>query len=254
MMTDLTLWHYLAIAALGIVASIVNILAGGGSNLILPLLMIFGVPPDIANGSNRVGIFFQSIAGIRGFKQADKLPTADLRGILVPMMLGGLVGSLLASILPNSVLKPALLLTMLGVAAITFFKPGLLLTPENAKVRKVADTPWAWPLLFAAGVYGGFVQAGAGFLMLPLFAGVLGFDLVRANALKMVCTLAFTAVSLAVFIWYGKIWWLVGGVLSVGNIIGAVIGVRLALKLSPNTMRWILFVMTLVAVAGALWK
>ena len=89
----------------------VNILAGGGSNLILPLLMIFGVPPDIANGSNRVGIFFQSIAGIRGFKQADKLPTADLRGILVPMMLGGLVGSLLASILPNSVLKPALLLT-----------------------------------------------------------------------------------------------------------------------------------------------
>jgi uncharacterized membrane protein YfcA len=253
-MTDLTLWHYLAIAALGVVASIVNILAGGGSNLILPLLMMFGVPPDIANGSNRVGIFFQSLAGIRGFKQADKLPTGDLRGILMPMMLGGLAGSLLASVLPNEVLKPALLLTMLGVAAITFFKPNLLLTPENAEVRKVADTPWAKPLLFAAGVYGGFVQAGAGFLMLPLFAGLLCYDLVRANALKLVCTLSFTTVSLAVFIWYGKIWWLVGGVLAVGNIIGAMIGVRLALKLSPNTMRWILFVMTLVAVAGALWK
>ena len=90
--------------------------------------------------------------------------------------------------------------------------------------------------------------------MLPLFAGLLCYDLVRANALKLVCTLSFTTVSLAVFIWYGKIWWLVGGVLAVGNIIGAMIGVRLALKLSPNTMRWILFVMTLVAVAGALWK
>lgn len=122
-MTDLTLWHYLAIATLGVVASIVNILAGGGSNLILPLLMMFGVPPDIANGSNRVGILFQSLTGIRGFKQADKLPTGDLRGILMPMMLGGLAGSLLASVLPNSVLKPALLLTMLGVAAITFSSP-----------------------------------------------------------------------------------------------------------------------------------
>lgn len=86
-MTDLTLWHYLAIATLGVVASIVNILAGGGYNLILPLLMMFGVPPDIANGSNRVGILFQSLTGIRGFKQADKLPTGDLRGILMPMML-----------------------------------------------------------------------------------------------------------------------------------------------------------------------
>ncbi len=253
-MIDLSLWHYLAIAALGVVASIINILAGGGSNLILPLLMMFGVPPDVANGSNRVGIFFQSLAGIRGFKQAEKLPTGDLRGILLPMMLGGFAGSLLASILPNSVLKPALLLTMLGVAALTLFKPDLLLTPENTQVRKVADTAWARPLLFAAGIYGGFVQAGAGFLMLPLFAGLLCYDLVRANALKLVCTLAFTTISLLVFVWYGKVWWLVGGVLAVGNTIGAMIGVRMALKLSHDTMRWILFVMTLVAVVGALWK
>lgn len=251
---DLTLWHYAAIAALGVVASIVNILAGGGSNLILPVLMIFGVPPDVANGTNRVGVLFQSLAGIRGFKKAGRLPAGDLRGIMLPTVAGGLAGSLLASVLPNAILKPALLLTMLGVATLILFKPSLLLAADGTAVRRVSDTPWARPVLFAAGIYGGFVQAGAGFLLLPVLAGLLCYDLLRANALKVLCTLAFTLVSLAVFVWYGKIWWSVGLALAAGNTLGAMIGVRLALKLSPNVMRWLLFVMTLAAVAGALWK
>lgn len=251
---DLTLWHYLAIAALGVVASIINILAGGGSNLILPLLMAFGVPPDIANGSNRVGIFFQSLTGIRGFSKAGVLPTHDLRGILLPMVAGGLAGSALASVLPNNILKPALLLCILAVATLTFLKPGLLLPPSGAAERKVAETRGAAALLFAVGVYGGFVQASAAFLMLPVLAGLLHYSLLRANALKLVCTLAFTVVSLAVFIAQGQVWWDIGLVLAAGNAAGSAIGVKIALKLSPDVLRKILFVMTVVAVAAAFLK
>ncbi|OSI11880.1 sulfite exporter TauE/SafE family protein [Neisseria canis] len=251
---DLTLWHYAAIAVLGIFASIINILAGGGSNLILPLLMAFGVPPDIANASNRVGIFFQSLTGIRGFRNAGALPTHDLRGILLPMIFGGLVGSVLASVLPNQILKPALLVCILGVATLTFLKPQLLLPPQNVQERKVSDTRGAAVLLFAVGIYGGFVQASTAFILLPVLAGVLHYNLLRANALKLVCTLAFTVVALAVFIVQGQIWWDVGLVLAAGNAIGSMIGVKIALKLSPNTLRTILFVMTVVAVAAAFLK
>ncbi|WP_107879605.1 sulfite exporter TauE/SafE family protein [Neisseria animaloris] len=251
---DLTLWHYAAIAVLGILASIINILAGGGSNLILPLLMAFGVPPDIANASNRVGIFFQSLTGIRGFRNAGALPTHDLRGILLPMIFGGLVGSVLASVLPNQILKPALLVCILGVAALTFLKPQLLLPPQNVQERKVSDTRGAAVLLFAVGIYGGFVQASTAFILLPVLAGVLHYNLLRANALKLVCTLAFTVVALAVFIVQGQIWWDVGLVLAAGNAIGSMIGVKIALKLSPNTLRTILFVMTVVAVVAAFLK
>ncbi|SAY50179.1 sulfite exporter TauE/SafE family protein [Neisseria weaveri] len=251
---DLTLWHYAAIAVLGILASIINILAGGGSNLILPLLMAFGVPPDIANASNRVGIFFQSLTGIRGFRNAGALPTHDLRGILLPMIFGGLVGSVLASVLPNQILKPALLVCILGVATLTFLKPQLLLPPQNVQERKVSDTRGAAVLLFAVGIYGGFVQASTAFILLPVLAGVLQYNLLRANALKLVCTLAFTVVALAVFIVQGQIWWDVGLVLAAGNILGSMIGVKIALKLSPNTLRTILFVMTVVAVAAAFLK
>ncbi len=251
---DLSLWHYLAIAALGIVASIINILAGGGSNLILPLLMAFGLPPDIANGSNRVGIFFQSLAGIRGFRKAGALPTHDLRGILLPMVAGGLAGSVLASVLPNEILKPALLACILGVATLTFLKPQLLLPPQNAQEKKVAETRGASVLLFVDGIYGGFVQASTAFLLLPVLAGLLHYNLLRANALKLVCTLAFTVVALAVFIARGQIWWDVGLVLAGGNAAGSMIGVKIALKLSPDILRKILFAMTVVAVAAAFLK
>ncbi|MDO4696719.1 MAG: sulfite exporter TauE/SafE family protein [Neisseria sp.] len=251
---DWQLWHYLAVAALGVLASIVNILAGGGSNLILPLLMAFGVPPDIANGSNRVGIFFQSLTGIRGFRRAGALPTADLRGILLPTALGGLAGSSLASVLPNDVLKPALLVCILGVATLTFLKPQLLMPSADSGPRKTLETRGAAALLFAVGVYGGFVQASTAFILLPVLAGVLRYRLLQANALKLVCTLAFTVVALAVFIVQGQIWWDVGLVLAAGNIVGSLLGVNIALKLSPDALRKILFVMTLVAVAAAFLK
>ncbi|MDO5059292.1 MAG: sulfite exporter TauE/SafE family protein [Neisseria sp.] len=251
---DLSFWHYAAIALLGILASIINILAGGGSNLILPLLMVFGVPPDVANASNRVGIFFQSLTGIRGFSRAGVLPTGDLKAILLPIAAGGLAGSGLASVLPEAVLKPALLLCILGVATLTFFKPQLLMPSKDSEPRKVADTRGAAFLLFAVGVYGGFVQASTAFLLLPVLSGLLRYDLLRANALKVVCTLGFTVVALAVFIWQGQIWWDVGLVLAAGNTIGSLLGVRIALRLSPDMLRKILFVMTVVAVIGALLK
>lgn len=251
---NLTFWHYLIIALLGITASIINMMAGGGSNLVLPLLMMFGLPPDIANGSNRVGIFFQSLAGIRSFYRADRLPTHDLRQILLPTVIGGLAGAGLASVLPNTVLKPALLASVLTVAALTFFKPNLLIVPEGAVPKTVAATRGARALLFLTGVYGGFVQASAGFLLLPLMTGLLHYDLMRANALKILCTLVFTTVSLLVFMSQGKIWWSVALVLAAGNTIGSIIGVRISLRLNPKIIRWVLFGMTLVAAAGALLK
>lgn len=251
---ELTIWHYLAVAVLGIAAGIINILAGGGSNLILPLLMAFGLPPDIANGSNRVGVFFQSLAGIRGFRKAGALPAHDLRGILLPTAAGGLAGSVLASVLPNEVLKPVLLACILGVAALTFLKPQLLLPPRGAQERKVAETRGAPALLFAAGVYGGFAQASVAFLLLPVLAGVLHYNLLHANALKLVCTLAFTVVALVVFVAGGQVWWDVGLVLAAGSAAGSMIGVKVALKLPQETLRNILFAMTVVAVAAAFLK
>ena len=153
----LDLWEYLLVAVLGVIASIINILAGGGSNLILPVLMIMGVPAAVANGTNRVGIFLQSVVGLRGFHKAGKLPTHDLRGILLPTLGGGLLGAWLASAAPEAVLKPALLLTMLAMAAVMAFCPGVVMPEAGTVPRRVRESRSAFVWLFLAGVYGGFV-------------------------------------------------------------------------------------------------
>jgi uncharacterized protein len=109
-----------------------------------------------------------------------------------------------------------------------------------------------WWGLFAAGVYGGFVQAGVGFVLIAALAGGLRYDLLRANALKTLCALAFTSVALVIFIIFGKVAWAPGLILAVGSMSGAHLAVKLAVRASPNAIKWFLFLMTLFAVAGGL--
>lgn len=114
------------------------------------------------------------------------------------------------------------------------------------------DTPSAWIGLLAAGFYGGFVQAGVGFLLLASIAGTLRYDIVRANAIKLVCTLVFTSVSLLIFIWQDQVAWLAGGILSIGYVVGAFLGVKMAVYTDPKILRWFLFAATLMAGGAAL--
>jgi hypothetical protein len=101
-------------------------------------------------------------------------------------------------------------------------------------------------------MYGGFVQAGVGFILLAALAGGLRYDLVRANALKMVCTLAFTFVSVAIFIIFDLIEWIPGLILAGGNMVGTYLTVKVAVRSSQTTLKWALFIITLIAVGAVL--
>lgn len=256
----------ITIFLLGIIASIINVLAGGGSNLILPVLILAGLDPQIANATNRVGIWFQNLAGISGFAKKGKLPTQDLLNLLIPTVIGGILGALLAAkldsiihiIAPHSTLsngqivKTVLLLTMLTVAALIYFKPSTV-TYHTGDALPLKHSKVAWGWLLLSGIYGGFVQAGVGFVLVTALACCLHYDLVRANALKLACTMIFTTIALTIFIWQGQVLWKVGFILAAGNAIGALIGVKLAININPNLMRHLLFLMTLVAVVAALF-
>ncbi|MEM7564504.1 MAG: sulfite exporter TauE/SafE family protein [Pseudomonadota bacterium] len=248
---ELDLINGLILIVLGTLAGAINTVAGGGSNLTLPSLMIMGMPPEIANASNRVGIFIQSLVGIRGFNQHGRLDTTDIGPILVPTLLGGLSGALVASYAPSELLKALLLGTMLGMALLMLIRPSVVVPEAGTVVKRVKQTPAAWWGLFVAGLYGGFVQAGVGFVLLAALAGTLRYDLVRANALKLICTLGFTLVALVVFISRDQVDWIPALVLSVGFIFGAQLGVKFAIKAKAQTLKWFIFAMTLVAVVAA---
>ncbi|PTY37203.1 permease [Saccharospirillum sp. MSK14-1] len=252
-MFELTPFFITLLLATGLAAGIINVLAGGGSNLTIPALMVMGLPADMANATNRVGVMLQSLVGLRGFNNSDRLERTDMVPILVPTLLGGAVGAAVASFLPNTLLKPLLLGTMITLSVVMIVKPNTIFPGPDEQPKRIRDTPWAALGLFFTGVYGGFVQAGVGFLLIAALAGGLRYDLVRANALKLLCAGAFTAVSLVIFIAHGLVAWVPGLILGIGTMAGAQIGVRLALNVSQTALKWFLLCMTLAASAAAIW-
>lgn len=249
---DFSIVQVVVLMVLACVAGAINTVAGGGSNLVLPSLMLMGMPPEVANATNRVGIFVESVVAVSEFKRHDRLETFDLKAILLPMAVGGLLGALAAAFAPPDILKPILILTMILMSLIVLFRPAVVSPPSGTEVRRVKDTPSSWLGLLAAGFYGGFIQAGVGFLLLASIAGTLRYDIVRANALKLVCTLMFTTVSLGIFIWQGQVAWLAGAILSVGYVVGAYFGVKFAVHADPKVLRWFLFAATVLAGGAAL--
>ncbi len=234
----------------GLVAGCVNTLAGGGSMLTLPALMLVGLPADIANGTNRVHIVAQSAAASLGFRERGQLTTKNDLRLVLPTLLGALLGALVASRVPVSVLKPTLLLTMIVVAAVFAFKRNAFSAKDGGEEQPPSTVAYA--SLFVAGVYGGFVQAGVGFVLLAVLGGLLGQSAIRANALKVVCVFCFGLVALAVFVLADQVQWTAGLILAAASVVGARIGVRLAFRISPDALRWFVFA-CVVIVSVAAW-
>lgn len=250
---DISLFEAVILSVLGLVAGIINTLAGGGSNLTVPALMVLGMPADIANATNRVGVILQGIVGAVGFRKHKKLPTHDFKSIMIPLLVGSLFGSLAAAYAPQFLLKYLLLGAMLFVATIILFRPDIIAPPAGTTPYTVAERPQALWLLLLSGFYGGFVQAGVGFILITAFAGVLRYDLVASNALKVLATVFFTSVALIIFIYNDQVRWVPGLILAIGSMTGAHIGVKMALNISQQSLKWFLFVMTLAASAAAIW-
>ena len=250
---EIDLFYVSLLLIAGLAAGFVNTIAGGGSIFTLPVLMLMGMPADVANGTNRVGVLIQSLAGVRGYNRHNKLDRDAIAPILVPTLIGGLVGSFVASIIPPAILKPILIGTMMAITAVIVLKPSTLPSQGEQPIT-IREKPVAWLWIFLAGLYGGFIQAGVGFIMITAFAGVLRYDLVRANALKMLCTLLLTVVALTVFIFQGQVVWLPGLILGVGSAVGVNLSVRFAIAAKQQTLKWILLAMAMAVCVAALVK
>ena len=237
----------------GVVSGFINTLAGGGSMITLPALMIMGMPADVANATNRVGVLMQSVTSVKGFDSRGFLDRQALWPLLVITGMGALAGSMLASILPVSILKPVLLSTLIMMALIMLIRPETVTPPNETIPKRLSGHPMAVVGLFISGVYGGFVQAGVGFILIVALSSGLRYDLIRTNALKSVCTAIFSGVALLVFALQGQVWWVPGLILALGSIAGAWLSVHFVLKVSQNTLKWILFIMVSATCAGAVF-
>lgn len=251
-MDDVILHGGLAVAGIG--AGFLNTMAGGGSMLTLPVLMLLGLPADMANGTNRLSIVSQSLSGAWAFHRSGKLDVPALGHVLVPTVVGSAAGAGVASQVPADYLKFVLLGTMMTMALIMVLFPRAITAPDGSESRLAERRVAVFAGLFAAGLYGGFIQAGVGFVLLSVLGGVIRYDVIRANAIKLVCTLAFGLVATGVFAAAGQIVWHLGALLALYTVVGSQLGVRFALRVRHGVIRWIIFAAVVATCIGALVK
>ncbi len=215
--------YALAIAA-GILAGVVNTLAGSGSLITLPLLIFLGLPPHVANGTNRVGVTIQNIVGLLTLKRHGALELGQSGWYVVPTMIGAAAGAMVAADIDENVLKLAIGGIMAFMLVVLIVNPKKWLESSD----RAPERPRWWVLLgfVAIGFYGGFIQAGVGVLLLVGLVMGANLGAMHANSIKLFLTLLFTAVSLAIFAFNGQVAWTVGLVVAVGQALGAYLGAR----------------------------
>ena len=239
-----------ALAVLGVVSGVINVIAGGGSFLILPVLIFLGLPPALANGTNRVGILAQNLSGVVGFHGHGLFRWRSDLTLCLPAIAGAGLGAWAALAIPDFAFKRLLSFAMIAITIWTVAghaaPEGQLpsngveppSTPDHGSpgarpaLSPVEEPPAAHaPLLllgfFFIGLYGGLVQAGIGFFVLAITT-MAGENLVRGNAVKVLSVLLITILSLAIFAGAGQVDWPRGIALGIGNAIGGLWGVRLA--------------------------
>ncbi|MEM7350375.1 MAG: TSUP family transporter [Acidobacteriota bacterium] len=245
---------YALLIAVGVVAGTLNVLAGGGSFLTLPVLIFLGLPPSIANATNRLAIFLQNVGAVWSFERFGVLDRSALLWAALPAALGALPGTWLALTISDRAFQKTLALLMVGVTLWTLWTPKRGSGDDRAGASAAAARPHRLILgggFFLAGLYGGFVQAGVGFLILAVTTAA-GLDLVRGNAVKVLSILCFTGISLTLFAWQGRVVWLTGASLAVGTVIGGLLGAHLTVHKGHSWVRGVVTT-TILIFAVKLW-
>ena len=235
----------------GLVVGIINTLAGGGSLLILPLLIFMGLPPALANGTNRIAIVVQSLSGTLGFQSKGVSNYPYVFYYAISATLGALLGAQIAVDLDPKIFNRILALLMALVGILIVFNPQKekrnLLERQNGKALWVSIV-----LFFGLGIYGGFINAGIGFLIILLLHRWNRLSLVKTNATKVLLVLIYSVFALGVFAYHGQVDWVKGAWLALGTWFGGWWSSRWSVRQGDWVVRYTLLAM-ICCMAVRLW-
>lgn len=244
-------FDFLLLIVIGFITGIINTLAGGGSLLTLPLLIFLGLPPNVANGTNRIAILLQSVVSAAGFrsKGIKTFPHSIYFGISA--MAGAIIGAQIAVDIKGETFNKILAVVMVFVVAHLVLQRKT--KPQDYLERLTGKYFW-WSILafFFIGIYGGFIQAGTGFLMLLALSGINHYSLVKSNAIKVIVALIYTFSAVIIFIANDKVHWEYGLVLALGNASGGWISSRWSVNKGDGLVKLFLVIMVIV-MAIKLW-
>lgn len=232
----------------GIVVGFINTLAGGGSVISLSLFLFLGLPLDVANGTNRIAIVLQNLTSVGMFRQKKVLELRKATWLALPAVAGSIVGAQIAVDIDKVVIERAFAAILLLMIFFMLVKPSTYLHGNTEKQGRPVSLFQVF-IFFLIGIYGGFIQVGIGYFLLAALVVGAGFDLVKANAIKVWIVLLYSPVALTIFILNGAVNWHFGLVHGIGNIMGALVASQMATVKGVGFVKWVIIAVILITSA-----
>jgi uncharacterized membrane protein YfcA len=244
-------WDLLLLVVIGFIAGAINILAGGGSLITLPILIFFGLPPNVANGTNRIAIIIQNIFAVKGFQSKGVSSFPFSIYLAISATFGAIIGANFGVNIKGEMFNKILAIIMVLIVIYMVFKPK---TTSEDLLERIKGKHLSYGIIafFFVGLYGGFIQAGVGFIILLALSSINHISLVKSNAIKVFVALIYSLAAVAIFAYNGMINWQYGLILSIGNASGAWVMSRYSVKKGDGFVRVFMIVMVVV-LAIKLW-
>ena len=234
----------------GLLAGILNTLAGNGSAITLSILTeVLGLPGNLANGTNRIGVLAQGITGSYTFFRHDKLNIRRSKWIIFWVCLGALCGVWVATIVSNEEFKSVFRFLLLAMLIVILVRPKRWLQQSNPD--KKLHPLISIPIFLSLGFYGGFIQMGMGIFFLAVMVLVARYHIIEANAVKIFVVTLYTLFAVVVFQYKGLIHWQIGLVLAGGQAVGGWLAASFASRV-PTADLWAYRLLVVVVILALL--
>jgi uncharacterized membrane protein YfcA len=254
-------WQGIGVFAVGVIASFVNAVAGGGSTLSLPFFLFLGFPSAVAHGTNRAGLLAGAGSATWSMYRHKQISRSLLVKILPSILMGTVLGTFITIQLPDFLINPLVGLTMILITYSTIVKDRRQYIHEttprkkgNVHVSNVDRLDWKQQvLLFLVGLYGGVIQVGMGLVMMGCFSRIfqkenntISLSIYEVNGLKVSVGFVLLLVSLCIFISKGLVFWEWVVVYGLGAALGGWVGVKWQLTAPLYYVKWFVRVMGLL--------
>ncbi len=242
--------HIVILFAVGIISAFLNVMAGGGSAVALPVLIFMGLDSALANGTNRVAILIQNVFAVTSFRQQEVHAFRQSMRLTLWALPGAIAGAVLGVTVSDEWFQRILAVVMIATV-FTILVPPKRVADLSEDVRRRRER-WIYPIMFGIGIYGGFIQVSVGFLFMAALYHVLRMDLVLVNMHKVTIVMIYMVPALAIYAWTGNVAWIPGLALGAGSAVGGWWAARASVKGGESGIRLVLGIAMLVMAAKLL--
>lgn len=243
---------YLLFFTIAVLAGVVDAIAGGGGLITIPSLLLLGLPPMVALGTNRLQAVIGELTTSLMFIVSKQLPTKGMGIGIVSTSIGALAGSFAVSIIDKESLE--ILLPIMMVAITVYSITSTRLKSTEASVAKLSTTKFMMIGGMVIGFYNGFFGPGTGSIWMLAFVILLGYTIKQATMATKPLNLVGNIASLILFIVLGHVDYTLGLIMGVGQIVGSIIGSKFVITYGTKLVRPVFISVTMTMTAKLIYE